>query len=78
MSATATATEEIPEIENSEQQSFIKFYRGLQTAEEGTIHTVYQTTTVIKYWFGDERTGVPTTKLTQKVAENFLRDVLLN
>ncbi|GAA5811327.1 hypothetical protein MFLAVUS_004760 [Mucor flavus] len=39
---------------------------------------VYQTTTVIKYWFGDITTGLATTKLTDKVAKNFLRDSLLN
>lgn len=40
--------------------------------------TVYQTTTVIKYWFGDIHTGLATTKLTQKVAKNFLREILMH
>ncbi|KAI8983070.1 putative DNA mismatch repair protein MSH2 [Pilobolus umbonatus] len=35
---------------------------------------VYKTTTVIQHWFGD---SIPTVKLTNKVAENFLRDALL-
>lgn len=39
---------------------------------------VYETTSVIKYWYGDHTTGLATTKLTNKAAESFLRDVLLN
>lgn len=39
---------------------------------------VYETTSVLKYWFGDHTTGLATTKLTNKAAESFLRDVLLN
>lgn len=39
---------------------------------------VYETTSVLKYWFGDHITGLATTKLTNKAAESFLRDVLLN
>lgn len=39
---------------------------------------VYETTSVIQYWYGDHTTGLPTTKLTNKAAESFLRDLLLN
>ncbi|KAI8051755.1 muts domain V-domain-containing protein [Thamnidium elegans] len=99
---TTTETEDIPEIGNSEQQTFVQFYNSLDINEQGTIRLfereanggtyytlhgdnatyaadkVYQTTTVIKYWFGDITTGLATTKLTDKVAKNFLRDSLLN
>ncbi|KAI8991054.1 muts domain V-domain-containing protein, partial [Mycotypha africana] len=85
-------------LEKPEQQAFVKFFRSLDTPEEGTIRlferegngsfyytfhgddaeyvakNVYQTSTVIQRWFGD----LPTTKLSQKAAENFLRDILLN
>lgn len=39
---------------------------------------VYKTTSVIKYWLGDNKTGIPTVRLSDKPTESFLRDALLN
>ncbi|RCH82019.1 MutS-like protein, partial [Rhizopus stolonifer] len=100
--STTAAIEDLPDVEKPEQQNFVKFFRALDTPEEGTIrlfareandsayytchgddaryvaNQVFETTGVIKYWFGDNETGLPTTKLTNNVAETFMRDVLLN
>ncbi|KAG1051074.1 hypothetical protein G6F43_006697 [Rhizopus delemar] len=97
-----TQTEELPDVEKPEQQTFVKFFRSLDLAEEGTIRlfereangsnyytfhgddaiyiaeTVYKTTSVIKYWLGDSTTGLPSTRLSNRAAETFLRDALLN
>ncbi|CEP08620.1 hypothetical protein [Parasitella parasitica] len=102
MSTSTSAIEDLPDLEKPEQQTFVKFFRALDTTEEGTIRlfereangsvyytfhgddaeyvakNVYETTSVLKYWFGDQTTGLATTKLTNKAAESFLRDVLLN
>ncbi|EIE91304.1 hypothetical protein RO3G_16015 [Rhizopus delemar RA 99-880] len=97
-----TQTEELPDVEKPEQQTFVKFFRSLDLVEEGTIRlfereangsnyytfhgddaiyiaeTVYKTTSVIKYWLGDSTTGLPSTRLSNRAAETFLRDALLN
>ncbi|KAL9539132.1 hypothetical protein MBANPS3_010452 [Mucor bainieri] len=94
--------QDLPEIENREQQAFVKFFKALDSPEENTIRLfereangsvfytfhgddahyvakhVYKTTSVIQYWYGDHTTGLPTTKLSNKAAESFLRDLLLN
>ncbi|CEI92190.1 Putative DNA mismatch repair protein MSH2 [Rhizopus microsporus] len=40
--------------------------------------TVYKTASVVKYWLGDSTTGLPTTRLSSRATENFLRDALLH
>ncbi|RCI06731.1 MutS-like protein, partial [Rhizopus stolonifer] len=94
-------TEDLPDVERPEQQTFGNFFKGLDP-EEGTIRlfereangsiyytfhgddalyiaeNVYKTTSVIKYWLGDNKTGIPTVRLSDKPTESFLRDALLN
>ncbi|KAI9307805.1 putative DNA mismatch repair protein MSH2 [Cunninghamella echinulata] len=93
---------DIPDVDKPEQQTFVKFFRSLNTITDGTIRlferdssqkkyysihgsdahyiaqNVFKTTSVIKYWGGnDATTGLPTTYLSNNVAESFLREALL-
>ncbi|KAI8379905.1 muts domain V-domain-containing protein [Choanephora cucurbitarum] len=74
-------------LEAPEEHTIRLFEREANDAAYYTCHgddahyvaqQVFETTSVIKYWFGDSETGLPTTKLTNNVAETFMRDVLLN
>ncbi|KAI8335610.1 muts domain V-domain-containing protein [Blakeslea trispora] len=74
-------------LETPEEHTIRLFEREANDAAYYTCHgddahyvaqQVFETVSVIKYWFGDSETGLPTTKLTNNVAETFMRDVLLN
>ncbi|KAI9247066.1 muts domain V-domain-containing protein [Sporodiniella umbellata] len=94
-------TEDLPDVEKPEQQTFANFFRNLDL-EEGTIRlfereangstyytfhgedavyiaeNVYKTTSVIKHWLGNQKTGLATVRLSDKATDSFLRDALLN
>ncbi|KAI8343938.1 muts domain V-domain-containing protein [Chlamydoabsidia padenii] len=98
----ASPLKDIPDLDKPEQQSFVKFFRSLDSVLDGTLRlferdsnqkryysfhgddalyiaqNIYKTTTVIKYWGGnDATTGLPTTLLSNSATEAFLRDALL-